>query len=1310
MIALQDENLESNITKAKELQKKYEWLQATKLYQKSIKIALREKNLSKAAKLQEKLGFCYYKAAFQAQNNHEYNKHMKQATKAYEKAAELLKETTEENYQTRINHSNAMALFTQSLVETNPSKKKHLLTKWWNLENQVLESYEQIGDIHSLGKTCNNLIEHSWYDRFTLVSSHSEYTLIYRECVALAEKAIAIFLKLDDDFELARAYCFASIYYTFSDWVLESKEKLNQLNEKCQNYASKALKLSQQTNDAWLIGWSAFAANFANSRLVVSNSVLQMEFSEKTVEYGNIARDNLLIGSGKIMKSSLFLRRARLEEDPNIQTDYCKKALRISQEAGNACQIINNIMEIYNSLHFYCWALQYLAEFETNPITKKAILERIIKVIEKERERFQGWKYYYNRILVILSHVLWLLAVTSNQIDEKRKLLTKAQFVQKKNLNYLDEMTKTTFSHFAVGYSQLAMIQRELANTETNHTEKIKTLNQAKASIEKSIVFMKRRPKQQLSAASYLDFGRYYHQLGVIQKQFFSINKDQKSLHKALEAYKEASGYFKKAELPTNLAEACWQQAQLHDRTEDFQEASKLYEEASHAYEIASEKIVPLKHFYKEHSLYMQAWNQIEQARYCHSIEDYNESQQHYKNVAGLYEKTNTWNYLAPNYLAWSYNEEAENFSRKENTQQAKQTFQKALEQFGRAEEAFKQKIDKITSPDEREMNQRLFEASGFRSKYCQARILLEDAKLLDREGKYLQSSKNYGEAAQTISAIADKIDVETERRELRYVAILCKAWEKMATAEETTSAESYLEAAKLFEDAKELCFTKTGTLWALGNSSFCKGLAAKNKFQTTFDKSYHVMANKHVKQAAEYYKKAGFKTASEYAKATQRLFDAYVYINSAEEEVDPDKKAKYYQLAEQLLQLSAGLFIEVKQPEKQAQVKEILSNVIEEKALATSLSQVMQAPSIASSTLSFSAPAPTSEVSVGLESFEHANVQANLVTTVKRVNVGESFCLSIEFVNAGREPALLLRVDDFVLPDFVVVKKPDIYRIEESCLNMKGKQLAPLKLVEVKLTLQPSKKGDYRLNPMVHYLDERGQNKTLQLKTLKIQVEEVRLEDRVTAGTEELDSLLLGGIPKEYAVVLSGSPCDERELIVKNFLEAGTKQGEVTFYISTEATGLEDLLENPNFFLFLCNPKPKTPIPNLPNVFKLQGKADITNLGIALTKAIRTLDSSVTKKRICVEILSDILVNQGIKTTREWISGLITDLGAKGFTMLAVMNPTMHLPNEANAVLDLFDGEISIIQSDDPLDCKKSILVKKIRNQDYIKNPICLR
>ena len=80
---------------------------------------------------------------------------------------------------------------------------------------------------------------------------------------------------------------------------------------------------------------------------------------------------------------------------------------------------------------------------------------------------------------------------------------------------------------------------------------------------------------------------------------------------------------------------------------------------------------------------------------------------------------------------------------------------------------------------------------------------------------------------------------------------------------------------------------------------------------------------------------------------------------------------------------------------------------------------------------------------------------------------VGESFFLSIEFVNAGKEPALLTKVENFIHPDFIVVKKPEIYRLEDTTLNMKGKQIASLKLVEAKLVLQPSKKGIYRLQPV---------------------------------------------------------------------------------------------------------------------------------------------------------------------------------------------------------------------------------------------------
>ena len=85
------------------------------------------------------------------------------------------------------------------------------------------------------------------------------------------------------------------------------------------------------------------------------------------------------------------------------------------------------------------------------------------------------------------------------------------------------------------------------------------------------------------------------------------------------------------------------------------------------------------------------------------------------------------------------------------------------------------------------------------------------------------------------------------------------------------------------------------------------------------------------------------------------------------------------------------------------------------------------------------------------------------------------------------------------------------------------------------------------------------------------------------------------------------------------------------------------------------------------------------------------------------------MFLDYGAKTTRKWIAELITDLGSKGFTILATLDSGMHTSEEANAITYLFDGEINIIQTDDPLECKKSIQVKKLRGQDYIKNSICL-
>ena len=92
--------MDSLLSKAKEHEKKYEWLQATKLYKEVADLASEEKDLAKVSELQEQTGYCFYRVAFQAETNIEFRRLMKQAIQAYEKEIEILEE---EKYRKRDN-------------------------------------------------------------------------------------------------------------------------------------------------------------------------------------------------------------------------------------------------------------------------------------------------------------------------------------------------------------------------------------------------------------------------------------------------------------------------------------------------------------------------------------------------------------------------------------------------------------------------------------------------------------------------------------------------------------------------------------------------------------------------------------------------------------------------------------------------------------------------------------------------------------------------------------------------------------------------------------------------------------------------------------------------------------------------------------------------------------------------------------------------------------------------------------------------------------------------------------------------------
>jgi tetratricopeptide (TPR) repeat protein/KaiC/GvpD/RAD55 family RecA-like ATPase len=218
---------------------------------------------------------------------------------------------------------------------------------------------------------------------------------------------------------------------------------------------------------------------------------------------------------------------------------------------------------------------------------------------------------------------------------------------------------------------------------------------------------------------------------------------------------------------------------------------------------------------------------------------------------------------------------------------------------------------------------------------------------------------------------------------------------------------------------------------------------------------------------------------------------------------------------------------------------------------------------------------------------------------------------------------------------------------------------------------------------------------------------------DHISTGIEDLDNLLYGGIPQNYAVVLTSPSCDERDLLIKSFLEAGARKGDSTFFITIDPSVAKPLAEEfqSDFYLFVCNPEAEAIIKSSLNVYTLKGVENLTDISIALASAIRKLDSSLKKpRRICIGLVSDVLLQHHAVETRRWLTALMTKLKSEGFTALAIMNPQMHPSQEFQAILDLFDGEINIYEKETEKGRGKYLKIQKMSNQKYLEDELPLK
>jgi len=1082
------------LSQAEGKEREYDWLGAAEFYRKALNLVPETDSL-KIGQIQERIGYALHRTAMQAENADQFRNRMRDAIAYYEKAKESYGELSDSGKAARMLRCDAMNVHLGYWLALEPAEKKRLSNECWRLTKEALQAFEKAQEALEYGKTYNQLSMSSDFGFFLEWDFHVREKTI-KEALEHGERAVRLLSTLGDAHELARAYVRTAGYLEAFGFYFLDLDDRERYFQKALSYWQKANELSEETALIELLS-SYGTAGFdwgAGSEKAVSNF-------NKALEYGRKTKDRFIVGCALEWLS--FHVWWTVTEDPDELAEREKRIMQYAEGAQRQYSPISftsprgDILWI-ESPHAENYFI--LASRETNLTKRRELLEKALESTPDLLKRAEDSECPNNIQYAhhVLGKTLGSLAQIEANLHEKKALLEKA-------LAHRNESIRITEQIYPLDHWNLGVMQKYLADVKSQLADLVDDPKTKRNMLEEAVMDRRNSLKLCIKAVAFYEgrgstsestaVANWQYQYGDQLKHLYEVTGNREHLRRAVEAFEDAAESLQKYNLKSYMAQCLWKVAQVYDDLGEYLRAAESFNLASNDYKDAAEKIPQLKDFYEDYAHYMQAWSEIEKARHHHVKQEYGSAKEHFEKAANLHKSLKQWSYLTPNYLAWAEVERAEGLSREEQSEEAIKAFEQAAKLFGETKNLLQTQLSKIEDINEKQMATGMMKPSELKREYCASRITLEDARILDKRGDHYSSSEKYGSAAETFERIEQALESEQDRKELRLIVSLSRAWQKMTRAEAEASPTLYVEASQLFEEAKDFSPSEQAKMLMLGHSRFCRALEAGTRFADTRDMNMHAAATQFLDSAANYYMKAGFQKASEYAEATELLFDAYVQMDKAKRESDPEKKAKLYMITEKVLQTSAGSFMKAEHPEKREQVLRLLEKVKKERELAVSVTELLHAPSIVSATTAFTMPQPTHEEAVGSERFEHADIQANIITRQKELKVGENFNLEVELVNAGKGPALLIKLAEVIPEGFEIAEKPEIYRVEDSYLNMKGKRLDPLKTEEVKLVLKPKVQGVFPLKPRILYLDENGKAKSHEPEPITITVKELGIK-----------------------------------------------------------------------------------------------------------------------------------------------------------------------------------------------------------------------
>ncbi|MFX1279688.1 MAG: hypothetical protein ACFFA3_09750, partial [Promethearchaeota archaeon] len=852
------------LEKAEIEEKNCNWSNAMELYEQIAKKYVDKMMLDDAANLYNEIGELGFRALLASKTKNEYLNWINHIIEIYQIAEDLFKQIDNEFLSLECK---AKALFISGWAVTSIEEGKSALKESIDICLDLNKRYANIKDKKDLINS-KILVLRCIYPLLGLCKDPSEFTYYTQMSYNLAEECWTLIEEFDNI--LSRSYLLAMetmliTWNRYTELTIGDKQDID-LRKRLLLRSDETLEQVKNCDDFFIRGLVFVSAGTNYTffgTLYAGDPKIRMEYVEKGfnllekgITFFRVSGDKIDLIQAIYAVDYLAGVFGRFEY-------YQKRILRDVQELQNLSEIYDEFY-MFQSLLISRTSIMYYHNFAGRSFlrreTRRSYAELGIKYATKQLENL-SFGPFFALTYQLLTNLYSNLVILATEDDPKEKYIQKM-------FDYANQAVNAAKGYKggnvkSASFDATYRANKTMADITKNKQDKIKYLeiaiealkNNKKYAIESYNLFL----------ATQIRLGLLYEELGIITLENKPLMEARKIFLLVIEdALEKGYEYY---------TAACYEYiARLEDRLGNHTGSAEFYNKAqeSHNRSLKNLDYKPLIERINEKINYAKAWKLIEEAKSYHKREDHIKAKESYEKATEVLRLLPNFNYEAAYYDAWKSLEESEDLSKLENYSEAIISFEKTRDLFENAVFVIRYIRKNIRRSKELK---KLEKVAKVRMNHCSARINLDEARILGKNGNHIAAAEKFKNAASQFRDICLLYKIEKEKREIEAIYHLCKAWESMELAENFENPEKFAEAANLFSKASEFFSESKLKFLAQGNSNFCLALEEGCKFDLSDDIKTKTSLFPKVKvilrKAANSYEKGGFKNGAEWALAT---------------------------------------------------------------------------------------------------------------------------------------------------------------------------------------------------------------------------------------------------------------------------------------------------------------------------------------------------------------------------------------------------------------------------------------------------------